>query len=301
MISVCIPVFNFNITALVDELSKQSSELNVPTEIIIIDDCSEFFKSENKKAAQALKYIELPENIGRSKIRNLFLEYAKYEYLLFLDCDSLVVRNDFLSKYLEVLKKESSVICGGRIYPDQPPGRSKMLSWKHGVHKESMSVDVRKANPNKSFMTNNFVVAKECMNKIKFDERITKYGHEDTLFGYELAKQHIEITHIDNPVLNGDIETNEVFLKKTKQGVINLVHILSFLKHDEEFVKNVSLLNYYEKTKSFRGIQYVLYKIFRRPIYYFLKKGYVSLKIFDFYKLGIFIECKSSDNEIICR
>lgn len=297
MISVCIPVFNFDITALVEELSKQCEALEVPTEIIVIDDCSEVFKSENQKATQNLNYIELPENIGRSKIRNLFLEYAKYDYLLFLDCDSLVVRNDFLSKYLEVLKNKPSVICGGRIYPDQPEGRNKILSWKYGVYKESIPADVRKLNPNKSFMTNNFVVAKTCLNNIKFDERITKYGHEDTLFGHELAKNNIEITHIDNSVLNGDIETNEVFLEKTKYGIINLIHILNFLNYDKEFVKNVSLLNYYEKSKSVRGLQSLLFKIFKRPIYFLLKKGYVNLKLFDFYKLGVFIENKSKFQE----
>jgi len=292
MISVCIPVFNFDITALVEELSKQCEALDVPTEIIVIDDGSEFFKSENQKATQNTQYIELSANIGRAKIRNLFLEYAKYDYLLFMDCDSLVVRNDFLSVYLKEMKNNPSVVCGGRIYPAKPE-RNRMLSWKHGVYKESLPAEIRKINPNKSFMTNNFVVAKSCLANIKFDERITKYGHEDTLFGHELAKNNIEITHIDNPVLNGDVETNEVFIEKTKHGVINLIHILNFLNYDKEFVKNVNLLNYYEKSKSIRGLQYLLFKIFKRPIYYFLKKGYVNLKLFDFFKLGIFLENKS--------
>lgn len=296
MISVCIPVFNFNITALVEELSKQCEKLNVPTEIIVIDDGSEIFKLENQKATKNVQYIELPKNIGRSKIRNLFLEYAKYDYLLFMDCDSLVVNNYFLTDYLPVLKNKPSVVCGGRIYPEKP-SRNKMLSWKHGVYKECLPSEVRKRNPNKSFMTNNFVVAKSCLSNIKFDERITKYGHEDTLFGFELSKNNIEITHIDNPVLNGDIETNEVFLQKTKYGVINLVHILNFLEYDKDFIKNVSLLDYYYKTKTFRGVQYITYKTFKQPIYYFLKKGFVNLKLFDFYKLGFFISFKTQERK----
>ena len=295
MISVCIPVYNFNITALVNELVKQCEQMNIPTEIIVIDDCSEEFKTDNQRVSKNVKYIDLPKNIGRAKIRNRFLEYANYQYLMFLDCDSLVVREDFLSKYLEVLKNEPNVICGGRIYPGQSPGRNKMLSWKHGIYKESLPAEVRRLNPNKSFMTNNFVVARTCLEKIKFDERITKYGHEDTLFGYELAKSNIEITHIDNPVLNGDIETNEVFLQKTKYGVINLVHILNFLEYDKDFIKNVNLLDYYYKTKTLRGVQYLIYKIFKKPIYYFLVKGFVSIKFFDFYKLGFFIECKAQE------
>lgn len=281
---------------MVEELSKQCDGLNVPTEIIIIDDGSEIFKLENRRAADHLNYIELPENIGRAKIRNLFLEYAKYDYLLFMDCDSLVVNSDFLSVYLDAVENKPSVVCGGRVYPEKP-SRNKMLSWKHGVFKESLPAEVRKRNPNKSFMTNNFAIAKSCLSTIKFDERITKYGHEDTLFGHQLEKNNIEITHIDNPVLNGDIETNKVFLEKTKHGVINLIHILDFIAYKEKFVKSVNLLNYYHKTKAFRGVQYFLYKLFKKTIYYFLEKGFVSLKLFDFFKLGFFIENKAKEKK----
>jgi glycosyltransferase involved in cell wall biosynthesis len=294
MISVCIPVYNFDVTDLVYELLKQITPMNIPIEIIVIDDCSENFKVENQRLEQSVKYIELSENIGRAKIRNRFLEYAKYEYMLFLDCDSLMVKDEFLLRYLDALKKEPNVICGGRIYPKKP-SRNKMLSWKHGVHKESKPAHFRELNPNKSFMTNNFVVSKTCLNRIKFDERISEYGHEDTLFGYELAKKNIEIMHIDNPVLNGDIETNDVFLNKTKQGVVNLVHILKFVEYDKMFIENVSLLNYYSKSKSFRGVHSFLFKLFKYPIHYFLKKGYVNLKLFDFYKLGVLIEYKSQN------
>jgi glycosyltransferase involved in cell wall biosynthesis len=290
MISVCIPVYNFNVTALIDKLSKQCQQLSVPTEIIIIDDCSEYFKSENQKAAQGFEYIELPENIGRAKIRNLFLQYTQYEYLLFLDCDSLIVRDDFLEKYLETLASKPAVVCGGRIYPSQRPKRNKMLSWKHGVYRESMPTEVRAINPNKSFMTNNFVINKTCLKQNKFDDRITKYGHEDTLFGHALAKNNIKITHIDNPVFNGDIETNEVFLQKTRVGVVNLVHILGFLEFDKSFIENVSLLKYAEKTKAFRGLQLLVFKIFKSPLQRLLKNGFVNLKLFNFYKLGVLLD-----------
>ena len=92
MLSVCIPVYNFNVTSLVEELSKQVRNLEVQVEIIIIDDCSlEAFRQVNEKACSRETYIKLSENIGRSKIRNLFLEHAANEYLLFLDCDSVVI------------------------------------------------------------------------------------------------------------------------------------------------------------------------------------------------------------------
>lgn len=289
MISICIPVFNFNISTLIQEISKQAEKSGVPYEIIIIDDCSQEFKAENKIAAEAFEYIELPKNIGRAKIRNRFLDFAKYDYLLFLDCDSLIHKDDFIQTYVEALDSSPVIVCGGRVYPSTPPVRNKMLSWKHGIHRESKSAEVRRKEPNKSFMTNNFLIKKECLKEIKFDERITKYGHEDTLFGYALAQHNIEILHIENPVLNGDIETNEVFINKTKEGVINLVNIHFFLDYDQSFIEKVSLLKYAHRTKSTIKLQLILFHIFKNPILFFLKKGYVNLKLFDFYKLGIFL------------
>ncbi|HEY0261442.1 MAG TPA: glycosyltransferase family 2 protein, partial [Chitinophagales bacterium] len=226
MISICIPVYNFDVSRLINELVKQASELNVESEIILIDDCSQKFKEKNRyfdKLSSRIHFYELSENIGRARIRNLFLDYAKFDYLLFLDCDSLVEKNDFLATYFEVIKQESLVVCGGRVYPKERPERAKLLRWKYGVFRESQTAEVRKLNPNKSFMTNNFLIHKSVFQQIKFDERIRQYGHEDTLFGLALQKKNITITHIENPIVNGDIETNSEFLRKTKESIVSLV------------------------------------------------------------------------------
>ena len=60
MISICIPIYNFNVVNLVDELVKQGKTLSVPYEIILIDDCSSLkFKKINKQVCQSVKYISL--------------------------------------------------------------------------------------------------------------------------------------------------------------------------------------------------------------------------------------------------
>lgn len=41
--------------------------------------------------SKQVKYIELKKNIGRAKIRNLFIEYTTNPYLLFLDCDTKII------------------------------------------------------------------------------------------------------------------------------------------------------------------------------------------------------------------
>lgn len=135
-------------------------------------------------------YIELEKNIGRAAIRNRFLNYAKYDNLIFLDCDSVIYSNDFLFKYINAIyENPNQLICGGRKYSELPPKRDKKLRWIYGIKRESKTSEARSKKPHKSFMTNNFIISKKILGTIQFDERLVEYGHEDTLFGFELKKE----------------------------------------------------------------------------------------------------------------
>ena len=294
MITICIPIYNFDITKLLNQLSKQAENLTVAVEIILIDDASnQEFKKKNEKECKKHNYIELEENVGRSKIRNLFLKYAKFDNLLFLDCDSLIVSENFISNYLEEIKKENyEIIYGGRIYDKTKPKRNKMLRWKYGILREGQSAETRNIQPNKSFMTNNFLIKKEIFEEIKFDERLTKYGHEDTLFGFELKKKNINIQHIENLILDDDIENNAEFLHKTELGLINLIHILKYLEYNSDFIEDVRILNFYKRMKNNKlsCLFYYLFLVFKPVLKLLLTKGYVNLSLFDLYKFGILIQ-----------
>ena len=291
MISICIPVYNFGVSSLVSELSEQVKSLHKPYEIIIIDDCSDNkFKEITRNVCKSFIYIELEENIGRSKIRNLFVRYAKYDYLLFIDCDSIIEAPDFLLKYFQIIEQNPGVVCGGRIYKKCRPARDKMLRWKYGLLRESQPFDVRKKLPYKSFMTNNFLIDRKILAKIRFDERITRYGHEDTLFGYSLKKGNILIDHINNPVVNGDLEYNTEYLNKTAEGIGNLVNILKVTDFDKDLINFVTILRIHSKVRKMEKIVKFSFIMFKPLIVFLLSGGYVNLYLFDFYKLGILIE-----------
>lgn len=285
MISVCVPVYNYNIASLINELKRQSAQIDAEIQIIAIDDGSKHFKVENKKCVDRIEYIELAENVGRAKIRNLFLNHAKHNYLLFLDCDGIIEKESFLENYIKAINDNPNVVCGGRVYPKEKPSKNKLLSWKNGVCRESKPANERRKAPNQSFMTNNFLIKRSVLEKIKFDERLVGYGHEDTMFGFELEKNNIAIKHIENPVLNGDIEENDVFLQKTEQAIQNLVRLKQFMSHDEEFVKSVRLLSFYSETKSFHKLILFINFVFGRLNLWLLKSGVFTIKMFDFYKL----------------
>ena len=293
-LSICIPIYNYDVRELVTELSEQAQNAKDDVELILIDDASrEEFRTINEAICCKETYIKLDSNIGRAKIRNLFLEYTSAEYLLFLDCDVKIISKTFISKYLSVISEtKEQVVCGGRIYPKEKPKRNHLLSWKYGVLKESKPFKVRQQSPNASFMTNNFVVHRTILEQNKFDERLENYGHEDTLFGYRLKQKNITISHIDNPVLNIDIETNAIFLEKTEMGIVNLISILDFVDNPQDFTEDVVLLRFYNKLKSKHliSIIYGLFFMTKPIIKTLLINGMVNIKIFDFYKLGLLIE-----------
>lgn len=290
MLSICIPIYNFNIKALIEELNSQLRLINEPIEIVCIDDAStnRYLKYKNKITCNNLKYIELHNNIGRSKIRNLFLKYVKFNHLLFLDCDGEIINDKFIQKYIELIKTTHvKVACGGRIYDNKKPNKEKYLRWFYGHKKESKSFMVRNKNPYQSFMTNNFLIKKDVLLQIIFNEELTEYGHEDTLFGYELMRHNVIVMHIDNPVKNIDIENNATYFFKTNQAIKNLVKIIKVLKYDINFSKSVKLLSVYyflnsKKLLFLIPFSFSFYKKLTLMLLFFPK---LSLLLFDIYKL----------------
>lgn len=291
MISICIPTYNFDIKALIFSLEEEIKSKNLNAEIVVIDDGStEKFKEINRKTCENLNYVELESNVGRAKIRNLFLNFAKGDSFLFLDCDSLLATDRFVSTYLQAINSSSDVICGGRVYPTAKPEKNKRLSWKYGIAAESKSVEQRTKFPFDSFMTNNFLIKRSIFEHIQFNESIRDYGHEDTLFGFDLLQAKKNIHHIENPVLNGHIETNTDFLRKTNVALENLVFILGLVKNDAQFIASNKLLRFYFKWEK-RGLLWLFRLFFPLNNMIFrlsLNMGFVSILAFSVYKLSVF-------------
>jgi len=299
MLSICIPVYNYKIEGLLIGLNLLIEKLNIPLEIIIVDDCSgKNINDENKKIAgvYGYRFIELKKNIGRSAIRNFLGREAIYSNLLFLDCDSEIISNNFLNNYLPYLDKKV-VVYGGRIYQAKPPERKYLLHWKYGIKREVQPVSVRNIFPTRYFNSNNFLVNKEILLKFSFNEKLREYGHEDTFFAMELYQNEIPIVHIDNPVLHAGLETNENFLLKTKAGIKNLCIIENELNDNNVLQMHVNPLKAFSKIKRLNLISVI--KFFwsvTRPILILLINKFYLMKALDVYKIGFlcFIYKKST-------
>lgn len=292
MLSICLPVYNVYVSGLVNQLCQQRAQVNIPVEIVIIDDASnEAFKSENKKhVPDDGIYVELKQNRGRAAIRNLFLHYAQYPFLLFMDCDAELGTDDFLANYTEMLN-DKHVVCGGRIYPKPPIASAYSLHWKYGITRETKTVPTRNNHPYASFMTNNFVIHREVLQRIPFDETLSFYGHEDTLFGLHLQQNNIVVKHIDNPVIHGQLEDNRSFVRKTRQAVRNLFYIYQqYAPNIKLLENNIRLLKYYKLARK-TGLSFILsfiYKSSQSLLKKQLESAHPSLFILDLLKLSYF-------------
>ncbi|MNK56001.1 putative glycosyl transferase [compost metagenome] len=289
-LSICIPVFNFDVNELINDLQSQIDSENLDAEIVLIDDASnqEFICINENLKTKVSQFIFLDKNIGRSKIRNLFLKYVQSEYLLFLDCDGKIINENFLKTYFDFInKKNPDVIFGGRKVSEIKPDSKYGLRWMFATERENLPISQRLKAPYLDFQTNNFVVKKSVLEKVPFNEKITQYGYEDLVFSKDLQNHQIKIDHIDNPIFNNDVESNVVFLSKADQSAKSLAQLI---KNDKNFerVSQIRLAKAYLLMKK-TGIIFIyklIYKLSKSRIEKKLLTGKASLKVLDFYKLG---------------
>lgn len=290
MLSVLIPTYNYDITTLVQEVHAQLLVAKIPFEIICLDDCSTDVDSIEKNnvinSLSNASYVVLEKNIGRSNIRNLLSDKAQYKFILFIDGDSLIVDNLYIQRYLDAITENSAIIYGGRVHPKKVSSE-RLLRWKYGVYREDTTAKNRKKNPYKSILCNNTLMTKTTFEAVGFDKNITQYGHEDTIFAFKISKLKSNIQHIENPVLHGDVDLNEVFFHKTHQSLKNLNYIYKQQLIDVSFI---TFLNTYTILKKYKlnYILSVIHKIGYRFFKWQLTSKKPSLHIFNLFRLSYF-------------
>ena len=133
------------------------------------------------------------------------------------------------------------------------------------------------------------MVSKCVFEKIRFCESIKKYGHEDSLFGFDLQENDIKILHIDNPVIHIGIEPNDIFLSKTRAGIENLVAMKRIDGINSKFFSSIRLYRHYERLKSMRMLWVVrlTYSLFGKCLEkHLLNSRHPKLLYFNLYKIG---------------
>ncbi len=294
MISILIPVKDFDIVALVESMKRGLGSTPEYGEIIIGDDGSsaEFRARYLALSGEKVKVVVSETNIGRAAIRNRLISEAKGDQMLIIDADAMVpgTPEAYLQAWLPFISK-ASVISGGIIYREVPPGDPDLLlRWQYGRKREQKKAAERNKDPYGTFTTFNVLIDKQVFSRLRFNEELKQYGHEDTLFGYQLKKAGIKILHIDNGLLHEGLETNMDFLSKTRFSIENLSRLYDIVTDKKTFSDSVRMLRLYRIVKllGITGILAGIYIRYKDRMERRLDSSSVSLRLFNYYRISMF-------------
>lgn len=212
MLSILIPTYNFDVTLLIKEVNNQCIANNIEYEILVYDDAS---KPKFNKINQWINTLSnccfkiLKKNIGRSAIRNLLGNDAKYKNLLFIDAGTTIKNSNYIQNYLKHINEH--VVNGGMIAKSKAVSKPYKLRWLYTKYRE-----------HNALCSSNFLIKKEVFVKFPFNESLKKYGFEDVLFFEQLTNNYLTIKRINNPVIHSADDDAETFIQKTEWAINNL-------------------------------------------------------------------------------
>lgn len=287
MLSVLIPVYNYDIRELVNTIHKQLLASQVPFEIICIDDASEKQKttinSEMGKLSHTT-YTISESNFGRVATRQTLAIQATYDWLLFLDADVLPKSDDFIQNYLNHLNSDYDAIYGGFAYKKERPTADFILRWTYGKSKEEVPASQRNQTPYKIVISANFLIKKQLF--LDINSRITQKGYGyDNYFGALLKEKKAKIFHLDNEVFHLGLEPNASYLNKVEQSIDTLIQLDNkgeLRATDNSLFKTFKTL----KTWKLNRVASWMYKVFKKQWTRNLLSAHPSVFILQCYKLS---------------
>ncbi len=300
MLSILIPVFNYDCSMLVMDLGYQAARLKSRTteefdyEIILADDASTDAAavSANKKAIAAVhgRYIAQPDNMGRARTCNRLAREARMGFLLLMDCDAGVVADDFLARYWAD-RHLADVVCGALV---NPPGRPRVgheLRYRYERAAEGRRpAAVRRQSPYANFTTFNVLFRRDVFTKVCFDERCVEYGYEDALMGLMFERAGISVAHTDNALMHMGIDTSISFLDKTETA-LRVLHRLGDPMQSHAGASRVC--RRLQRYRLARPVAFA-FRTLRGLMRANLLGRHPSVRLFQLYKLGYYTNLEVS-------
>ena len=303
-LSILLPSYNNVCVSLVQVLQRQADalrgKLDKPFryEIIVADDGSTDAAciDANRVIGDMLhcRYLRMEQNVGRAQIRNVLISESRGDYVLLIDSDLFLCDDNYLYKYAT---STADVVYGGtRIggegfaMVDNEANTANLKGNLRYIYEKkaepSHRATFRQLRPNQEISVCNLYARRDIMEAHPFDSRFKAYGYEDVLFGKRLAESGIEVTHIDNPVLINEFESNSVFVKKTEEAILTLCRFEQDLEGYSNLKTKVTTLGRYIPLSLFR----LWHRIMKNKEKRNLTGSKPSLLLFKLYKLGFFLE-----------
>lgn len=303
-LSILLPSYNNVCVSLVQVLQRQADalrgKLDKPFryEIIVADDGSTDAAciDANRVIGDMLhcRYLRMEQNVGRAQIRNVLISESRGDYVLLIDSDLFLCDDNYLYKYAtstaDVVYGGTRIGGEGLAMVDNEANTENLKGNLRYIYEKkaepSHRAAFRQLRPNQEISVCNLYARRDIMEAHPFDSRFKAYGYEDVLFGKRLAESGIEVTHIDNPVLINEFESNSVFVKKTEEAILTLCRFEQDLEGYSNLKTKVSTLGRYIPLSLFR----LWHRIMKNKEKRNLTGSKPSLLLFKLYKLGFFLE-----------
>lgn len=303
-LSILLPSYNNVCVSLVQVLQRQADALRgrlgkpFRYEIIVADDGSTDAAciDANRVIGDMLhcRYLRMEQNVGRAQIRNVLISESRGDYVLLIDSDLFLCDDNYLYKYAtstaDVVYGGTRIGGEGLAMVDNEANTENLKGNLRYIYEKkaepSHRAAFRQLRPNQEISVCNLYARRDIMEAHPFDSRFKAYGYEDVLFGKRLAESGIEVTHIDNPVLINEFESNSVFVKKTEEAILTLCRFEQDLEGYSNLKTKVSTLGRYIPLSLFR----LWHRIMKNKEKRNLTGSKPNLLLFKLYKLGFFLE-----------
>ena len=289
-VSVLIPNYNNVCVELVRVLQQQAEALGISYEILVADDASpEKEKIGENEAINALphcRYIVKETNSGSAATRNFLGAQSQYPWLLFLDCDIAIPDDRFLERY--VTDDHEGVVNGGIRITDDDGLRHNLRYLYEKAAEPAHTAEKRQANKYQEFRSTNFMIERRVFETCRFDERFTRSGYEDVLFGKMLKQQRVSVSHIDNPVMMTEFEGNADYVRKIERSMRTLYAFRDELRGYSRILTFDSGIH----VAAARGLIRLWHRLFGSLERRNLCGERPCLKLFNIYRMGYYVSQK---------
>ena len=290
-LSILIPNYNNVCVELVTVLQQQAEALGISYEILVADDASPMKEAirqnEDINALPHCRYIVKETNSGSAATRNFLGAQSQYPWLLFLDCDITIPDDHFLERY--VTDDHEGVVNGGIAITDDASLSHNLRYLYEKDAEPAHTAERRQANRYQEFRSTNFMIEREVFEVCPFDERFTRSGYEDVLFGKMLKQRQVAITHIENPVMMTEFEGNADYVRKIERSLRTLYTF-------REELRGYSRILTFDKgihIGAVRGLIRLWHRLIGPMERRNLCGRHPNLTIFKLYKIGYYLSIKN--------
>lgn len=244
-ISIIIPTLNrpSALKKLIQELIQYMSD---EIELILVDDSKESLASEiNSWSGQRINYIHRGEKLGVSSARNLGADFAKGEYLIFLDDDDEVT-SDWLSDFIKSTERSADLIYCNMLLVDQDK-KETMVSASN--------------NKRGIVIPGAWMIRKSIFEKAGgFDERLLFAENTELFFRLDQLSLSIEYIEKVNFIYNQSVNGGSKNLRNMIDSILIILQ-----KHDSYLSKHVKHL--YHQILGVNWMRFQNYPIARKHLW----------------------------------